>query len=64
MCLGSGKVFGFNGHTKIPLTNWLEEVKTSMRVHHFPFEARFWYDHFEGKAREKMKLRPREDPEC
>ncbi len=26
----------FEGRTEIPLTDWLEEVKTSMRVHHFP----------------------------
>lgn len=26
----------FEGCTEIPLTDWLEEVKTSMRVRHFP----------------------------
>lgn len=54
----------FEGRTEIPLTDWFEEVKTSMCVRHIPFiDARFLYDPFEGEAREEIKFRPREDRE-
>ncbi len=36
-----------------------------MRVRHFPLsDAHFLYDPFEGEAREEIKCRPREVPEC
>lgn len=55
----------FRGHTGISLTDWLEEVKTSMRVRHLSIidKAHFLYDHLEGEAREEIKFRPREDRE-
>lgn len=55
----------FRGRTGIPLTDWLEEVKTSMRVRHLSIldKAHFLYDHLEGEAREEIKFRPREDRE-
>jgi len=36
-----------------------------MRVRHFPLsDAHFLYDPFKGEAREEIKCRPREVPEC
>lgn len=58
----------FRGRTGISLSDWLEEVKTSMRARHLAStdKAHFLYDHLEGEAREEIKYRPREhreDPE-
>lgn len=58
----------FRGTHGIGVEEWVEEVRTSMRVRHVGPEdqATFIFDHLEGEARDEIKYRPsaeREDPE-
>lgn len=53
----------FNGKTVMGIVDWTEEVQTCARARHLPAveQALFIFDHLEGKAKEKIKFRPREE---
>lgn len=58
----------FRGTHGIGIDEWVDEVRTSMRVRHVAAtdQAAFVMDHIEGEARDEIKYRPsieREDPE-
>ncbi|KAF7227885.1 putative LOC107386907-like protein, partial [Nothobranchius furzeri] len=59
----------FRGNVGIGVTDWIEEVRASLRARYLsPLDqAYFVYDHLEGEAKEEIRYRPRaerEDPEC
>ncbi|XP_038150223.1 uncharacterized protein LOC119789420 [Cyprinodon tularosa] len=58
----------FRGTHGVGVEDWIEEVRTSMRVRHVgpTDQAAFIFDHLEGEARDEIKYRSsseREDPE-
>lgn len=55
----------FRGNVGIGVTDWIEEVRSSVRARHLsPLDqAYFVYDHLEGEAKEEIKYRSRADKE-
>lgn len=55
----------FRGTSGIPVEDWAEEVKATIRARHLrPIDqAYFIYDHLEGEAKDEIRYRPRADRE-
>ena len=55
----------FRGTSGIPVEDWAEEVRATIRARHLrPLDqAYFIYDHLEGEAKDEIRYRPRADRE-
>lgn len=55
----------FRGTSGIPVEDWVEEVRATIRARHLrPVDqAYFIFDHLEGEAKDEIRYRPRSDKE-
>lgn len=55
----------FRGNTGIGIVDWVKEVRASMRARYRSRfdQAYFIYDHLEGEAKDKVRYRPKAEPE-